>query len=149
LRWRGTIWLARLGLVAAGLGCAFGATEGYLRWVGYGQSILRPHPVLGWSHIPSAEVTWRRPGGVRAHVKFNAAGFRDSERPVAKPQGTYRVVVLGDSMVVGKEVEREQTFCYLLEQALAAWSRRRVDVINLGVDGFATDQEYLTLTDYG
>jgi hypothetical protein len=48
-----------------------------------------------------------------------------------------RVLMLGDSITFGSGVRDEETFCALMAQ--------RYDVVNLGVEGYGTDQELLKL----
>lgn len=51
-------------------------------------------------------------------VAMNSRGWRDSEYDFEKPDDTYRIVILGDSYVEGKEVAFENTFPELLEHRL-------------------------------
>jgi lysophospholipase L1-like esterase len=87
--------------------------------------------------------------GVPVHI--NSLGFRDQrEYALAKPPGTFRILVLGDSVTFGHGAVYETTYPYLLEQQLRAW---RPDVTwevwNLGVPGYNTAQElaYLKLVE--
>ncbi|MGH9362744.1 MAG: SGNH/GDSL hydrolase family protein, partial [Thermoanaerobaculia bacterium] len=76
--------------------------------------------------------------------RSNRMGFRDRERAPAKPPGTYRVVVLGDSIAAGYRVERaEEVFPALLERSLAGGppDRPAVEVLNFAVTGYNTAQE--------
>ncbi len=76
-------------------------------------------------------------------VFTNRDGFRDVERPEPKPEGVYRVLVVGDSFVWGAYgVDADHTFTALAEQSL---NRNRdpgaskFEVINAGVIGWGTD----------
>jgi len=75
----------------------------------------------------------------------NSLGYRDREHARAKPAGTYRIVVLGDSIAAGYGVARtEEVFPARLEARL----RRRglpVEVLNFAVSGYNTEQEVETL----
>ncbi len=72
----------------------------------------------------------------RARVRTNRDGLRDVERPRQKPPGVARVLVLGDSMVEGLQVELPDTMPKRLERVLSeALPGRRIDVINAGVSG--------------
>jgi hypothetical protein len=84
-------------------------------------------------------------------VKVNDLGFRDPrEYPLAKPDKTFRILVLGDSVTFGHGAVYETTYPYLLEQRLKAW---RADVNwqvwNLGVPGYNTADELAYLEEVG
>ncbi|MHC4135662.1 MAG: SGNH/GDSL hydrolase family protein [Planctomycetota bacterium] len=72
--------------------------------------------------------------------RTNSAGFRDDEFVMPKPEGTYRIAVVGDSVTVGWEVAREHTYPQLME-AMLKDAGKRVDVMNLGVTGYNSIQE--------
>jgi len=77
--------------------------------------------------------------------RSNSLGFRDRERSVEKPRGTYRIAVLGDSIAAGYRIEeRELAFPALLERHLAGGRSGRqaaVEVLNFAVTGYNTEQE--------
>ena len=81
-------------------------------------------------------------------VDFNEFGLRDE--PIgAKPDQEYRILVLGDSVTFGWGIEKQATFCSQLQNILNAKFGRPVRVINAGVGGYNTVQEYLFLKDTG
>ena len=96
---------------------------------------------LGWRGRPRAR-------GILAGLEFtseialNTLGFRDPEVAIAKPSGTFRVVLLGDSITWGHGVDQAGRYGDLLAEVLR---RRRVvvQVVNLAVSGYGTDQELL------
>jgi len=84
-------------------------------------------------------------------VRINALGFRDErEYSIEKPPGTFRILVLGDSVTFGHGTLNTTTYPFLLEQRLKAW---RPDVTwevwNLGVPGYNTSQELAYLKRVG
>ena len=87
--------------------------------------------------------------GVPAHT--NSLGFRDTrEYSLSKPTGTFRVIVLGDSVTFGHGALFETTYPYLLEQRLREWRPDvRWEVWNLGVPGYNTAQELAYLNQVG
>jgi len=98
---------------------------------------------LGWKNIPAFEgATMGKP------LSINSKGLRDREYSYQKPDGTRRLLVLGDSMTWGLGVGDDEIFTEVLEEKLKretpAW-----EVINAGVSGWGTDQEYLFLKDEG
>jgi lysophospholipase L1-like esterase len=78
-------------------------------------------------------------------IEINSHGLRDREHPYAKPPGVFRILFLGDSFVFGSGgVEYGRRFTELLESAAP-----RVEVINAGVPGYSSDQEFLYLQSEG
>ena len=75
----------------------------------------------------------------RQHV--NKLGLRGKDISAEKPQGTRRVLMLGDSFTMGKGVDEDQTFAVLVEQMLqeasASCGGPRIEVLNGGVDSYA------------
>jgi len=68
------------------------------------------------------------------------------------PRGTYRILLLGDSMSEGVEVPLEDLYWKRLESKLPecpAFGGRRIEVISLAVNGYGTAQEYLSLRERG
>lgn len=106
----------------------------------------QPDAQLGWSLRPGAQGWFTKEG--RAYVRVNAAGFRDRIHDVAKPRGVYRVAVLGDSYPEAMQVDFKSTFWWQLQQNLekcAVPAGKQVEVMNFGVSGYGTAQEYLVL----
>ncbi len=91
--------------------------------------------VYGWR---LQEGTW--PGG----LIVNSRGYRGREYRYAKPAGQTRIVVLGDSIAFGCDVTDEQTFSAILDS-----SRADVEVVNLAVQGYGTDQQMIRLEKEG
>jgi hypothetical protein len=106
------------------------------------KSYRLPDPILGWRLQAGAEVVRRRPE-YRVTVAINSQGWRDVEHPVDKPAGTFRVVVLGDSFMEAYTVALDDSFSRQLERAAHAARADSVEVLNLGVTGYGTYQEYL------
>jgi lysophospholipase L1-like esterase len=121
--------------------------ESFFNLVGIGQQeFFEPDPVLGARHIPSKQVTWRMEGLSRD--RFNSHGMRDYERILAKPEGTTRIAVLGDSAAEGLQVPLEETFPIVLQNTLNQeakdkGSKQRFEVLNFGCAGYSQVQEVL------
>ncbi|MBI3315815.1 MAG: SGNH/GDSL hydrolase family protein [Candidatus Omnitrophica bacterium] len=85
-------------------------------------------------------------------IRLNSQGYRDREYSFDKPEGVYRILVLGDSVAFGDGVSAEETFSDQLENLL---NRNRqnppgpVEVINTGIRGYNTYQELLLLKEEG
>jgi HEAT repeat protein/lysophospholipase L1-like esterase len=72
--------------------------------------------------------------------EINADGLRDRTHPVERREGTYRLVVLGDSVTLGAGIKPDEAFPYVMEQRLRA-SGRRIEVMNIALWGWSTRQE--------
>ncbi len=76
--------------------------------------------------------------GVSFHV--NRWGMRDDDLPRRKPEGTYRIALLGSSTTMGHGVPQEDDFESLLERKLsqlsAAAKGKRIEMLNFGGPGY-------------
>ncbi len=76
-------------------------------------------------------------------------GMRDREYPTAKPKGTYRIALLGPSIVMGSGVADGETFADFLEERLnqsaSPGANVRYEVLNFGVAGFSLVQQLAML----
>lgn len=99
---------------------------------------------------PSAEITYTSPEFSQV-TRFNSHGFRDHEYAYArKPAGITRVLMLGDSFVVGLEVALHETFAKRLEQKLRdQLPERNIEVLGIATNGWSTEQELLFLEKHG
>jgi hypothetical protein len=79
----------------------------------------------------------------------NRQGYRDRDHTLAKPAGTYRIVVLGDSIAAGLRVERNQDIFPAVLERLLNQRGLRAEVINLAVSGYNTQQQVETLRERG
>lgn len=88
-------------------------------------------------------------------VSTNSQRTRGEEFSPQKEDGTYRILVLGDSMTFGWGVENKETFSSVLEAKLNEPVHRvkeykKAEVINAGfTDGFTLDSYYLFYRDIG
>ncbi len=132
-------------LVAGSTILTLAAVEYALRIAGIEYpDFYQPDAVRGGALRPGASGWYRQEGG--AYVQINSDGLRDVEHAVGKPAGVFRIAVLGDSYAEALQVPLERTFWHVLGQRLRAGCRRRVEVMNFGVGGYGTGQEWLTLT---
>lgn len=103
------------------------------------------HPEYGFFHKPGVS-GWLRTDEFTSYVKFNSRGLRGPEVAIPKPPDTFRVLVLGDSVVEGAQVAYEETMAARLGPALADLAGgRRAETVNAGVAGFGTGQQLLFL----
>ncbi len=118
------------------------ALEGILRLSGLRPvvTINEPDPELGWAKRKN-ESTRKVTSEFDVTFSINPLGLRDdADLTLAKPAGTQRVLVVGDSFVLGYTVERHDHFVDLVERALVA-DGRKVQLLNGGTEGYSTDQE--------
>ena len=85
---------------------------------------------------------WELRPGVLDH---NSAGFRGRKTEPGKPPGVWRIAVLGDSVTYGLHVEADEAYPSVLESELDAARAGRVEVLNFGVPGYNSFQEYTLL----
>jgi len=105
-------------------------------------SIVRYHPLLGWDK-PPGESAWLSRPEYRVFLRVNAGGLRGPDRPHAKAPGSHRTLLLGDSFVEGYTVAEEASLSAVLERRLQEAGCGTHEVLNAGVMGYSTDQEYL------
>jgi hypothetical protein len=93
--------------------------------------------IVGHRHRPCVEGYYAREG--LGFVQINRHGFRDKKYDVER-NDKRRIAVLGDSYTEAFQVEIGQTFHGMLE----AEYEDRLEVLNFGVSGYGTGQEFLT-----
>jgi lysophospholipase L1-like esterase len=153
--------LKKLALTLFALAFSLGFAEVAIRLVGAAPKIypiqkgrfqLSNNPKLGYEPVPLVVPQAPAPeqgGNPLAFYDYlgasNRLGFRDREHEVAKPEGTYRIAVLGDSVAAGLHVARfEDTFPPILERILDDRLRaqgQRAEVMSFAVSGYNTQQE--------
>lgn len=132
--------------------CGFAIEAGYRLWVGIplsGNLVVEndgtdriatfrksANPLLVYEPIPGARSRYTGVPNV-----INSHGLRDREVPIAKPPGTRRIAVLGDSLIYGYGLPLEDTFAKQLETALRAQESGTWKVLGFGVPGYSTQQE--------
>lgn len=147
--WLSRIYAGRttLMLLPVSLFFALGLLEAYVRvtdtlGISYYEGARRyelgkvADPELVFAHRRSWEFVYR---GIT--YRFNEFGLRDD--PIQhKNSSEYRILALGDSVAVGLGVSQSAVFTSKLQQILTAQLQRPVRVINAGVGGYNTVQEY-------
>jgi stress-induced morphogen len=100
--------------------------------------------LVGWRGTPNFSRS-TRVDEYEHEVIRNSRGMHDDEHETDKPDGTYRILILGDSFVEASEVEQEQTVHQILEDALNSHSPvgMRFEVIVGGIRGWGPAQELL------
>jgi hypothetical protein len=102
---------------------------------------------LHYRHRPNTVRTLARVGRPEDLISINRHGHHDTDYPVAKPEGEFRGLMIGDSVTMGDQVPYRDTFSAQLEAMLAdrAPDHPGFQIINTGVHGYATLQEAIVL----
>lgn len=95
-------------------------------------------PYLFWRFKPNQVLSFS--GAYKKPVHINGQGFRGPEFSVRKPEGTYRVIAVGDSTTFGWSVADAETYPARLSDLLKKNCRERVEVLNMGVTGYTSLQ---------
>jgi lysophospholipase L1-like esterase len=125
-------------------------TEGGMRLLGYGPkpTMNRFDAAYGWTKTRGADIR-RQTDEFDVRLVTNSRGLRERESlGYAKPAGTRRVLVVGDSFTLGYTVPAAETISSLLGARLRA-EGRSIEVLNGGTEGWSTDQEVLWLAGEG
>ena len=134
-------------LVVASLLCGLLLIEFALRLMGWTFPVFgRPDVELGWSFRPGIS-GWSRQEN-SAYLRMNRFGFRGPDWPEQPAPDTFRIAVVGDSLVDSSNLSDQHAFTSVIEKQLAvcsAFPNGRVEVLNFGVSGYGTAQEYLLL----
>jgi hypothetical protein len=137
----GNLFLVLLGAVLGLL-----LAEATLRIIGFNRPIpMVADPILGSVHRPS--LSFRHTDEGDAIVSTNSFGHRDRGHDLKKPEGVFRIAVLGDSYAEAYQVNHNEAFWAVLEDRLNQCDAfgKKVEVLNFGVHGYGTAQELLML----
>lgn len=103
---------------------------------------LSDHPEIGIEMRPHLDVHFR--GKL---LRTNSLGYRGLEFR-RKEEGVFRIVGIGDSVMMGWGSDQNKTYMARLEQILRGRLKGpRVEVLNFAVSGYNTVQEYYVLRD--
>lgn len=101
-------------------------------------------------HVPYATIRMRFPSNPRRYFssentvdhRMNSVGWRDDEHSLNKPEGTFRILGLGDSYLYGQGVKPQDRCLDRLPELLKQkWPGKRIETINTGQPGYNTFQE--------
>ncbi len=140
-------WPRKLVLMLCGLLLSLAILEMGARtyaWLTSQERTVIADDLLGWKLVPRAKHLYRKEEQAYL-IAINSKGLRDTEHSYDKPTGVFRIVVVGDSFVFGSGgVETSERFTDILEK-----STKNIEVINMGVPAYGSDQEYLYLKTEG
>jgi hypothetical protein len=129
-----------------------GSSELILRSMGFGNPIVyRVDPRVGYYPAPNQDV--HRYGG---EIHINAFGMRSRDVTAAKPEGTFRILMLGDSTLYGGSyIDQSQMYATRLEGLLNQQrnalpnSPRQVEVLCMGVNAWGPQHELAYVEEFG
>lgn len=140
-------WGANILLLCVTLLVGVVIAEGALRLLGVEYPIfLQVDPDTGFSLRPNV-AGWNRSEGV-AFMRVNRFGMRDDDHTLEKPADTLRIAVLGDSFTEARQVDLDETFVRVMQDALgscSAFEGKKIEALNFGVSGYGTAQELVQL----
>lgn len=106
-------------------------------WLGIFVATLELSALGSYDLVQLADRASRHELRPSPRARIDTFGFRGPERPLTKPAGVVRVVVLGDSTTYGWFVNEESAFPRQLERSLAEdLPATRVEVTNAGVPAY-------------
>jgi lysophospholipase L1-like esterase len=105
--------------------------------------------LYSWALPPNSWMSEADPDTGRvSYFRTNARGWKDREHTLAKPETTFRIVVLGDSYTYGV-VPMDQQYTTRVEAMLRERGWPQCEVISIGVSGWGTDQALEALVSEG
>ena len=109
----------------------------------------RPRPEASYAFSPT--LGWELRPDVRTdRVTSNSQGLRGRrEYAPEPPAGIRRVLCVGDSFTFGAGLRDDETMPARLEAALNGSGPARWEVLNFGVEGYGTDQQWLYFSERG
>lgn len=130
--------------------------EGLVRLSGIAPSLATQYGnYVSDPYLPYKPQPFSKLSGKSAEFDFeyvhNSLGFRDVEHLHKKPEGTFRILGLGDSFTYGVGAAFEETYLYKLEEMLnnREGEHPTVEIIKAGIPRFFPESERLLLEHYG
>ncbi|MHC4268237.1 MAG: hypothetical protein ACYSTS_07195 [Planctomycetota bacterium] len=109
-------------------------------------SVWVDHPIFHHWHVPNvSDMSRAATGEYKVPVRTNSHGMPGREFSIAKPEGVYRIALLGDSFVEGFTTKEENSIAVLLEGLLSQSSTQKHEVLNFGCTTFSPSLEYYVL----
>jgi lysophospholipase L1-like esterase len=98
------------------------------------------HPGRVYEFMPDIEATY-----LGKHFETNSFGMRERETDLKKPEGTFRIAGIGDSVMFGWGVDVQDSYLRVLEQTLNRASDTYLfETLNFAVPGYNTAMEVAT-----
>lgn len=127
-------------LVVSALLCEM-AAQFYVYNIAMQGKLFRPDDELGWSLLPNNDLVRLNHDGAPWHISTDERGVRGpSSWPV---DGSRRMLILGDSFAFGEGVDLHNRFDTLLARQI-----QDLAIVNIGVMGYGTDQEFIQASNW-
>ncbi len=105
-----------------------------------------PDPLLGYRYVAGSRFWVKGENGTPNRGRINRYGFRGEDWAIQKPQGIYRIAVLGDSFVEAFPIPTERTFLYLTERQFNLLRcPYKLELMNFGRAGYTQTEEFIVL----
>lgn len=147
----------RLGLILGSFLVAVGVAEVIVRaldlappiaFIQSGRFRLSANPRIGYEPNP-LEYQGEELKMIDYRGASNSLGYRDVDHRVQKEPGVYRIVLIGDSIGAGLLIDRfDDLFPQVIVETLRG-AGQALEMINLSVSGYNTQQEVETLAERG
>lgn len=117
-----------------------------------------PTELSACGHVPFATIRMQFPTNPRGYFganniidhTLNSVGWRDDEHSLTKPEGTFRILGLGDSYLFGQGVKpRDRCLDELPDRLKQVCPKTKFETINTGQPGYNTFQELQSLKKCG
>lgn len=104
----------------------------------------QPDNRMGWVQKPNYISVSRRTGGQVVRFETNPDGLQPATAQRPKQPGVRRIMLFGDSAIVGRSVPDDGRIHTQLQRDLVN-AGRQAEVINAGVEGYSTDQALIRM----
>jgi hypothetical protein len=120
---------------------------------GLGNELNRQHecdPVVGWRGVPNSQTTLNQ-FGYEHEFALNSQGMHDQEHPLKKDDNTFRIMILGDSMIEAVDVDETETSHQILEDRLNSQAPAGIkfEVISAAIISWGPAQELVYFRSQG
>ncbi|MFM7835979.1 MAG: hypothetical protein ACKPJD_29645, partial [Planctomycetaceae bacterium] len=99
------------------------------------QTLLEPSSLHHHSLRAAGSVRVEAAAGRPAELRVTAGGLRGAAPAAEKTDDDYRILVLGDELVLGATVAEQSTLPQRLQQFLSRVTEMRLEVLNAGLPG--------------
>lgn len=104
---------------------------------------------FGWTGRPNLDMVRVKPE-FDHRLQFNSKGMYDTDHPLKKPAGTFRILWVGDSYAQAIQIPEPETAHQQLENLLnERLGARQFEIISMGVGSWGNDQELIYYREHG